>query len=261
MKLKTKYPCENCAEGTYMTVEQEWWCDKHLMYACQMERNRLCEKFERDGEQADGGRQAVLDMVTASNEKMNRDREEAINIIKSECYVFNPLNFDRSTKVNTALDMAIEALEQEPMENFESTKDHILKLAGDYKCWDNRLTHDEALELCHMLEQEPCEDAVSRQAVLDMASVIETDDYSGNEILKVVDVDDIKALPSVTPAPKKGKWIDTDVTLLNRQGHLVHEVICSECNGISYFRKMGDKYIGANLCPNCGARIVKEDKL
>lgn len=41
-------------------------------------------------------------------------REEAIDIIKSECYVFNPLNFDRSTMVNTALDMAIKALEQEP---------------------------------------------------------------------------------------------------------------------------------------------------
>lgn len=40
-------------------------------------------------------------------------KEEAIDIIKSECYVFNPLNFDRSTMVNTALDMAIKALEQE----------------------------------------------------------------------------------------------------------------------------------------------------
>ena len=39
--------------------------------------------------------------------------EEAINIIKSECYVFNPLNFDRSTRINTALDMATEALEQD----------------------------------------------------------------------------------------------------------------------------------------------------
>ena len=36
-------------------------------------------------------------------------REEAINIIKSECYVFNSLNFDR----NTALDMAIQALEKQ----------------------------------------------------------------------------------------------------------------------------------------------------
>lgn len=40
-------------------------------------------------------------------------KEEAIDVIKSECYVFNPLNFDRSTRVNTALDMAIKALEQD----------------------------------------------------------------------------------------------------------------------------------------------------
>ena len=40
-------------------------------------------------------------------------REEAISVIKSECYIFNPLDFDKSTKVNTALDMAIEALEKQ----------------------------------------------------------------------------------------------------------------------------------------------------
>ena len=40
-------------------------------------------------------------------------REEAVNIIKSECYIFNPLDFDRSTKINTALDVAIKALDQE----------------------------------------------------------------------------------------------------------------------------------------------------
>ena len=39
--------------------------------------------------------------------------KEAKEIIKSECYVFNPLNLDRSTMVNAALDMAIKALEKE----------------------------------------------------------------------------------------------------------------------------------------------------
>ena len=39
--------------------------------------------------------------------------KEAKEIIESECYVFNPLNFERSTKINTALDMAIKALEQQ----------------------------------------------------------------------------------------------------------------------------------------------------
>ena len=51
--------------------------------------------------------------------------------------------------------------------------------------------------------QQPCEDAISRQTVLDLAITIETDDYSGNEVLKVVEVEEIKKLPSVTPQPYK----------------------------------------------------------
>lgn len=62
-----------------------------------------------------------------------------------------------------------------------------------------------------------CDDAISRQAVLDMASTIQTDDSSGNELLDVVEVDDIKALPPVTPQLRKEEvqnrltnkeWID-----------------------------------------------------
>ena len=44
-----------------------------------------------------------------------------------------------------------------------------------------------------------CEDAISRQAVLDLAYTIETDDYSGNEIVDVVEIEDIKQLPPVKP--------------------------------------------------------------
>lgn len=36
--------------------------------------------------------------------------DKAIQIIKSECYVFNPLNLDRTQMVNTALDLAVKAL-------------------------------------------------------------------------------------------------------------------------------------------------------
>lgn len=118
VKEEKKCPCEQCIHGTYMIIEKEWWCDKHLKYASQMERNRRCEKFE----------------------------------------------------------------------------------------------------------------TISGQ---------------------------VAKLSPVTPARKKGKWIDTDATILNRQGYLVHEVICSECNSISYFRTMGNKYIGANYCPNCGTKMEK----
>ena len=41
-------------------------------------------------------------------------KEEAININKKECYAFNPYNIEKTTVVNTALDMAIKALEKEP---------------------------------------------------------------------------------------------------------------------------------------------------
>ena len=50
-------------------------------------------------------------------------REEATSVIKSECYIFNPLDFDKSTRINTALDMAIEALEKQ---------DRIAQIIDDY---------------------------------------------------------------------------------------------------------------------------------
>lgn len=143
-------------------------------------------------------------------------REEAIEIIESECYVFSPFNLDRSTRINTALDMMINAL-----------------------------------------EQEPCEDAISRKALLNMYECLDEDSrvYSGQVVR------DIKALPPVTPTRKKGKWIDTKEISMNSRGQIVHEVICSECNGISYFRGIDGKYIGANLCSNCGAEMEKGEKI
>ena len=54
--------------------------------------------------------------------------EEAIAIIKSECYVMNMLNLDRTQIINTALDLAIKALEQQPCEDCISRAD-VLALA------------------------------------------------------------------------------------------------------------------------------------
>lgn len=38
--------------------------------------------------------------------------EKAIEIVKENCYVFNPLNFDRTTLINSALDMIINAAKE-----------------------------------------------------------------------------------------------------------------------------------------------------
>lgn len=69
-------------------------------------------------------------------------REEAIEIIENNSYVFYPLDFDRTTMINTALDMAIEALKQEPSEITPQEKigawifknDNITILTGYYQC-------------------------------------------------------------------------------------------------------------------------------
>ena len=58
-------------------------------------------------------------------------RKEAIEVIKSECYVFNPLDLDRSTRINTALDMAIKELDQEYIIN-KVRADIISKYPNNY---------------------------------------------------------------------------------------------------------------------------------
>lgn len=81
------------------------------------------------------------------------------------------------------------------------------------------------------LEQEPCEDCISRQAVLDL---VNSDwKYEGLETA-------IGDLPPVTPQPKTGHWIPRNSFLLQYE--------CSECGCQS------EKY---KYCPNCGRRMFE----
>lgn len=92
------------------------------------------------------------------------------------------------------------------------------------------------------LEQEPCEDAISRQAVIDMTGLSEWFDSSDSYNEFVIALSD---LPPVTPQPKMGHWID-------KFGGVYRCSCCREIisidteiefpNGITY------KY-----CPNCGS--------
>lgn len=101
-------------------------------------------------------------------------------------------------------------------------------------------------------------DCISREAVLN--KILKFSVTDGRSVSVTGLWTEVNELPSVTPIRPKGYWIDTREISTNRRGQIVHEVICSECSGIAYFRSMGNKYIGANLCPNCGAdmREVEE---
>lgn len=96
------------------------------------------------------------------------------------------------------------------------------------------------------LEQEPCEDAISRQAVLNMQYRI--DDSATLSTRDIVNVDDIEDLPPVTPQPKTGHWIERRS---RATGHI--ESVCSECGA-------EEGYPYNDYCGNCGAKMFEEQE-
>ena len=107
--------------------------------------------------------------------------------------------------------------------------------------------HEKLTEVCNLaikaLEQEPCEDAISRQAELEYieGSEAELGHSSENELV----CQDIKELPPVTPQPK------TAYVIVDEDGNIE----CSNC---------GSYECWGNYCINCGAKMVdpqeSEDK-
>ena len=89
-----------------------------------------------------------------------------------------------------------------------------------------------------MVDQEPCDDAISRQAVLDL---VNSDwKYEGLET-------DVASLPSVRPQEQTGKWIKS------KDGYMR----CDQCGS-----RGSD--IKARFCHHCGAKMFEpresEDK-
>ena len=96
-----------------------------------------------------------------------------------------------------------------------------------------------------LLEQEPCEDAISRQEAIDSIIKIHPVDteYDCTLYDKVDVMYVLKDLPPVTPKPETGHWT------LHNEGYFDESYVCSKCDGDSPFDY---KY-----CPNCGCRMVE----
>lgn len=110
----------------------------------------------------------------------------------------------------------------------------------------------DALEIAiKALEQEPCDDAISRQAVID---AIEDDNRNGhyscfatnNDAQCFKDV--IRKLPSVTPQPKMGRWIYTGDYITDGM------LKCSKCG---FEHDVSERF---SYCPNCGANMQEEEE-
>ena len=97
-------------------------------------------------------------------------------------------------------------------------------------------------ELKQLKEQEPCDDCISRQEVLDLFAQKCDAVRPYHEVWQGV-----KELPPVTPQPKIGKLIKYNV-----HGHNAHK--CSKCN-----EDLGYPYVG-RFCKNCGAKMEEVDR-
>jgi hypothetical protein len=115
---------------------------------------------------------------------------------------------------------------------------------------DTMLALDIAIKV---LEQQPCEDAVSRQAIIDE---MEKRHAEGDCITKGF----VKNMPPVTPQPKTGHWIDTNHHQYYNDGDIeTTELRCSCCNEeVEWDIALSHK---PYYCENCGAdmRINEEN--
>lgn len=111
-------------------------------------------------------------------------------------------------------------------------------ISDEYGDMEDMQPYEEAIDMAmKALEQESCEDTISRQAVLDLA------------ILEVVDIDDIKALPSVTPQPRTGQW--------KRMSDFPNDVDdrfeCSRCGNVVHHNNVMDLRTFSRWCGRCGS--------
>lgn len=119
----------------------------------------------------------------------------------------------------------------------------------EWLCEDDEIR--KALDIAiKSLEQEPCEDAISRKKV--MNQIFYSTDNSGDVVLGSNLRKRIEELPPVTLTRKKGKWIRHEERKPLKYGYeLIIKGKCSNCGEV-FCETYKMKY-----CPNCGSLMSK----
>lgn len=115
---------------------------------------------------------------------------------------------------------------------------------------------NKALEIAiDTLYQQPCKDAISREAVDEYITNLLSGYLYDEERTRLEDLTAyIWELPSVTPQPKIGHWILLDEC--SNSGYY-----CSECHKKVIKEGWSKTVKKVKYCPNCGARMAEsEDK-
>ena len=128
------------------------------------------------------------------------------------------------------------------------TRDEAIETLEEMIEWGDsyEVDYDACKIAIEALRQEPCDDAISREAALDV--IAETDVTNGTEPVftgKQVQAL-IRDLPSVRPIRLRGHWIldETD-----------NSITCDKCGCLIWANDIsnGEAY----YCPNCGAKMVE----
>ena len=111
-----------------------------------------------------------------------------------------------------------------------------------------------------MLEQEPCEDAISRKAAIDYCyKLINVEHQQGSDEMNYGQervnqteaiLHHLELMPSVTPQSKTGQW---NIYELAQGGINEKWLECSECKWSNAL------LIPRNYCPKCGARMMEKE--
>lgn len=134
------------------------------------------------------------------------------------------------------------------------TKEKILKTFEDINYVYNNCSMYYTLK--YMLDEltEPCEDCISRQAVLDAFNLSEKTrkyggDHSGYDTMMLYEIQDvIEALPSVQPIRPKGEWKKTPRAVMG-EGYMWY---CNKCE-FEVYQDSSRPYPSEKFCPHCGA--------
>jgi hypothetical protein len=99
------------------------------------------------------------------------------------------------------------------------------------------------------LEQELCEDAISRQTVIDLMMQKWGENFSGDDAMQE-SIDAIRDMPSVTPQkPRKGEWLR--MSDLSEQEDDRYK--CSRCGNVIHHKNKMNLYAFNSWCGRCGS--------
>lgn len=122
------------------------------------------------------------------------------------------------------------------------TKEEIIDFCG-MKAQLEPENEDIFKAIIKSLEQQPCDDTISRADAVRVASGYCHPSNIAKELAK---------LPPVTPKPKVGHWIE-----IAQYSDGKHKIECSECKGHIFSRGHANSFKVKNeykFCPHCGSK-------